>query len=78
MVCGKEGIEKSVESALAYEADITDFYGTRQPRRTGFSQSMSIRGILGRKPPSKDIVVCHWPWEGWEGWRGISRSLTHC
>ena len=65
MVCGKEGIEKSVESALAYEANIADFHGTRQPRRTGFPQSMSIRRVLRRKPPSKDVVVCHWSWEGW-------------
>lgn len=64
MVCGKEGIEKSVESALAYEADIADFHGTRQPRRTWLPQSMSVRRILERKPPSKDVVVCHRPWEG--------------
>ena len=64
MVCGKEGIEKSVEPALAYEADIADFHGTRQPRRIGLPQSMSVRRILVRKPPSKDVEVCHWPWEG--------------
>ena len=66
MVCGKEGIEKSVESALAYEADIADFHGTRQPRRTGLPQSMSVRRILDREPPSEDVVVCHWPYGGGE------------
>jgi len=59
MVCGKEGVEKMVESAFTYEANISNLHGTRKDRRTGLPQGTTVRRILGRKPPAKDIVVGH-------------------
>jgi hypothetical protein len=59
MVRGKEGIEKTVESAFTYEANISNLHGTGKYRRTGLPQGTTVRRILGPKPPAKDIVVGH-------------------
>jgi hypothetical protein len=63
MVRGKEGIEKTVESASAYEPDVANFHGTIRCRRTGIPQGMSTRRVLDRKLCAEDVVVSHRWWQ---------------
>jgi hypothetical protein len=46
MIRRKECVEKTVESAFAYETDVANLHGTIRPRRTGFPQSVSVRRIF--------------------------------
>jgi len=50
MVRRKESIEETVESAFAYETDVTNFYGTIQSRWPRLPQSMSVCRIIDSKP----------------------------
>ena len=59
MICGKEGVEKAMESAFPYEANITNLHGTIMFRGTWHPEGMSVRRILDRKLRAEDVVVGH-------------------
>ena len=59
MVGGKESIEKTVESAFAYETDIANLHGAVKCCWTGIPQGMSIRRICVCKLPTKDVIMGH-------------------
>ena len=66
--CGKQGIEKAVKFATAYEADVADLHRASGFGWTWLPQSMSIRRVFDRKLFSKDIIIGHqWPEGGGEG-----------
>ena len=60
IVCGKEGVEKAVEFAHAYETDVADFHGPIRVIWTWVPQGMSVGRIPDSKLFSKDVVVSHW------------------
>jgi len=60
IVCGKEGVEKAVEFAHAYETDVADFHGPSRVIWTWVPQGMSVGRIPDSKLFSKDVVVSHW------------------
>jgi len=60
IVCGKEGVEKAVEFAHAYETDVADFHGPIRVIWTWVPQGMSVGRIPNSKLFSKDVVVSHW------------------
>jgi len=57
---GEQSIEKTVESAIAYETDVADLHRVIRFRWTWLPKSMSVRRILDRKLFAKDIVIGHW------------------
>ena len=57
--CGKQGIEKTMEFATAYETDVTDLHGHIRVPWVWFPQSMSECRILDCKLFAKDVVVGH-------------------
>jgi hypothetical protein len=59
MVCRKQSIEKTVEFAFAYVADVADFHRAIKPPWVWLPQSMSICRILYRKLFAEGVVVGH-------------------
>ena len=59
MVCRKQGVEKTVEFASAYETDVADLHGPIWSLWSWLPQGMSIRRILDGKLFAEDVVVCH-------------------
>lgn len=45
-ICGKQSIEKTVEFAIAYEADVADLHRIIRFRWTGLPKSMSVRRMF--------------------------------
>lgn len=60
MVRGKKSAEKSVESAPAYETDVSNLDGFTQYRWTWLPQGMTVGRKLACKVSTEDIVVGHW------------------
>jgi hypothetical protein len=59
MVCWQQGVEKTVEFASAYEADIADLHRPVGVPWTRSPQGMSARRILDCKLFAEDVVVSH-------------------
>jgi hypothetical protein len=59
IVCGKQGVEKTMEIASAYETDIANLHGPIRVLWTWPPQGMSVRRILDCKLFAKDLVVGH-------------------
>lgn len=59
IVCRKEGVEKTMEFASAYKADIADFHRSIWVLRTWPPQGVSIGRILDGKLFTEDVVVGH-------------------
>ena len=59
MICGEQGIEETVEFALAYVADIADLHGAVKPPWAWLPQGMSIRRVFHRKLFAEDVIVSH-------------------
>jgi hypothetical protein len=63
MVRRKERVEKTMESASAYETDVANLHRAIQFRRTGIPKSTPARRILDRKLRTKDVIVGHGWWQ---------------
>ena len=59
IVRGKQGVEKTMEIASAYEADIANLHGPIWILWTWPPQGMSVRRILDCKLFAEDLVVGH-------------------
>ena len=59
IICRKQGTEKKVESALAYETDVPDLHGPIWISWTWFPQGISVRRILDCKLFAEDLVIGH-------------------
>jgi hypothetical protein len=88
MVCWKEGVEKTMEIASAYETDIAYLNGPIRVPWTRPPQGMSIRRILDCKLFAKDVVVGHQDHNsqrrlsalvevGWRSFRGCDRLIAY-
>jgi hypothetical protein len=64
IVCWKEGVEKTMEIASAYETDIAYLHGPIWVTWTWPPQGMSVRRILDCKLIAEDVVVGHRDSEG--------------
>jgi hypothetical protein len=71
MICRKESVEKAVESAFAYEPDVTNFHGETwslgPSHGPGHPEGMSVRGVLDRELRAEDVIVGHGRWWQDEG-----------
>jgi hypothetical protein len=76
IVCGKEGVEKAVEFAHAYETDVADFHGPSRVIWTWVPQGMSVGRIPDSKLFSKDVVVSHWSMQRSRETPNARRSAT--
>jgi hypothetical protein len=59
VVCWKQGVEKAMEFASAYEADIANLRGAIRVLWTWPPQGMSVRRVLDCKLFAEDVVVGH-------------------
>ena len=59
MVRREESVEKTVESAFAYEADVANLHGAIRGLWTRVPQGMTVRRIPACELPTKDVVVVH-------------------
>jgi hypothetical protein len=59
IVCGKQGIEKTMEFSHAYETDVANFHGLIWTVWTGVPQGMSVVRISKSQLFAKDVVVSH-------------------
>jgi hypothetical protein len=71
MVLWKQGVEKTMEFASAYETDIANLYGLIRVPRTWRPHGMPMRGIPDGKLFAEDIVVGH------RDRKGQKRLLAH-
>jgi len=59
MVCWKQGVEKTMETALAYETDIAYLHGSIRFPWSWPPQGMPVRWILDCKLFAEDVIVGH-------------------
>jgi hypothetical protein len=59
IVCWKQGIEKTMKFAPAYETNVADLHGPIWCLWTWLPQGMSVRRILDGKLFAEDVVVGH-------------------
>src|SRR5712675_892563 len=59
IICGKQGVEKTVELAPANEPNVANFHGHTRSRRSWVPQGMSVSRIHDCELLAKDIVVGH-------------------
>jgi hypothetical protein len=59
IVFRKQGVEKTVESASAYETNVANLHGLIRVPWTWLPQSMSVQRIFDGKLFAKDIAVRH-------------------
>lgn len=57
IVCWKQGVEKTMEIAVAYKADIANSHGPIRVSWTWPPQGMSVRRVLDCKSFAEDVVV---------------------
>jgi hypothetical protein len=73
IVCWKQGAEKSVESALAYETNVADLHGPIWVCWTWLPQGISVRRIFDCKLFAEDLVFGH---RGWQETRELSTHAS--
>ncbi len=59
IVCWKQGVEKTMEFASAYETNVADLHRLIRVPWTRLPQGMSIQGILDGKLFAEDVAVGH-------------------
>jgi hypothetical protein len=59
VVCWKQCVEKTMEFASAYEADVTNLHRPGRVPRTRRPQGMSVRRILDCELFAEDVIVRH-------------------
>ena len=59
MICWKQGVEKTMEFALAYETDVANLHGPIWVPWIRPPQGMSVRRILDGKLFAEDVIVGH-------------------
>jgi hypothetical protein len=59
IICWKQGVEKTMEFASAYETDVADFHGRIWCPWTWLPQGMSVRRMFDGKLFAEDVVVSH-------------------
>ena len=75
IICWKQGVEKTVEFASAYETDVADLHRPIRSPRTWLPQGMSVRRILDCKLFAEDVVVGHRGWQLPQEPRNLSRPV---
>ena len=64
IICWKQGVEKTMEFASAYETDVANFDGPIRVLWAWPPQGMSIGRILDSKLFAEDVEVGHWDRKG--------------
>jgi hypothetical protein len=59
IICGEQGVEKTMKFASEYETNVADLHGLIRFPWTRLPQGMTIRRIFNGKLLAEDVVVIH-------------------
>jgi hypothetical protein len=80
IICWKQGIEKTMEIAFAYETDIANLNASIWVPWTWPPQGMSVRRVLDCKLFAEDVKVSHRGLQEYDGERrgDVARKTCEC